>query len=143
MGSFRFTFIQDSKANKQDYVQLGLSCADVCKALDRGLGRRQLDELSQSLLEAIEQLTVYVQLTVCTLIGLVTKVSIAELWLRSEGRSSTKVNDARSLEPFTRRTTNIRLLGGSRTSVASFRSLTYVLRRSCLIFPDSPHFRPS
>ena len=128
MGSFRFTFIQDSKANKQDYVQLGLSCADVCKALDRGLGGRRLDELSQSLLGAIEQLTVYVQLMVYMLIGLVTEVSIAELWLRSKGRSSTKVNDMRSLEPFMRRTTKIRLLAGSRTSVASSRSLTSVLK---------------
>jgi hypothetical protein len=34
---FRFTFIQDSMANEQDYVDLGLNCADVCKALDRGL----------------------------------------------------------------------------------------------------------
>jgi hypothetical protein len=44
-------------ANKQDYVDLGLSCADVCKALDRGLEGRQLDELNKSVLGAIEQLT--------------------------------------------------------------------------------------
>jgi hypothetical protein len=55
--SFRLTLIQDAMANKQDYVDLGLSCADVCKALNRGLEGRQLDELSKSVLGVIEQLT--------------------------------------------------------------------------------------
>jgi hypothetical protein len=44
-------------SNDQDYVDLGLSCSDVCKALDRGLDGRRLDELSQALVGAIEQLT--------------------------------------------------------------------------------------
>jgi hypothetical protein len=52
-----FTFLQESMINEQDCVDLGLSCADVCKALDRGLKGKQLDELSQSVLEAIQQLT--------------------------------------------------------------------------------------
>ena len=43
--------------NEQDCVELGLSCADVCKALDRGLKGRRLDELSPSVLEAIQQFT--------------------------------------------------------------------------------------
>ena len=43
--------------NKTDYVDLGLACADVCKALDRGMSGRKVDELSQSVLEAIGQLT--------------------------------------------------------------------------------------
>jgi hypothetical protein len=43
--------------NKTDYVDLGLACADVCKALDRGMKGRRADEFSQSVLEAIEQLT--------------------------------------------------------------------------------------
>jgi hypothetical protein len=43
--------------NQQDCVELCLSCADVCKALDRGLQGRQSDELSQTVLQAIEQLT--------------------------------------------------------------------------------------
>ena len=42
-------------ANKLDYVELGLACADVCSALDRGM--RQTNELSRSVYEAIEQLT--------------------------------------------------------------------------------------
>jgi hypothetical protein len=43
--------------NKSDYVDLGLACADVCKALDRGMNGRQADELSRSVSDAIEQLT--------------------------------------------------------------------------------------
>jgi hypothetical protein len=57
MMSFWLTLVQDTMANKRDYVDLGLSCADVCKALDRGLKGRQLDELSKSVLGAIDQLT--------------------------------------------------------------------------------------
>lgn len=49
--------IQDSMANKADYVELGLVCAGVCKALDRGMGGRQADQFSSSVFEAIEQLT--------------------------------------------------------------------------------------
>ena len=48
-------------ANKADYVELGLACADVCKALDRGIKGRKLDDLSQSVREAIEQLTTWVK----------------------------------------------------------------------------------
>ena len=54
---FRFTFSQESMINAQDCVDLGLSCANVCKVLDRGLKGRRLDELSPSVLEATEQLT--------------------------------------------------------------------------------------
>ena len=43
-------------ANKTDYVDLGLACADVCGALDRGLNGKKLDDLSQSVREAIAQL---------------------------------------------------------------------------------------
>ena len=43
--------------NDQDYVDLGLACSDVCKALDRGLDGKQLDKLDQSVVRAIEQLT--------------------------------------------------------------------------------------
>ena len=43
--------------NKTDYVDLGLACADVCRALDRGMNGRPVDRISQSVLEAIAQLT--------------------------------------------------------------------------------------
>ena len=42
--------------NKTDYVELGLACTDVCKSLDRGVKGRQVDALSQSASEAIEEL---------------------------------------------------------------------------------------
>ena len=53
----RFTCIQDSVANKTDYVELGITCADVCTALDRGVRGKRMDELNQSVFEAIGQLT--------------------------------------------------------------------------------------
>jgi hypothetical protein len=43
--------------NGQDFVELGLSCADVCQVLDRGLNGKRLDELNQSVLVAIGKLT--------------------------------------------------------------------------------------
>ena len=47
--------------NEEDYVDLGLGCADVCRALDRGMNGRRVDELSQSVFEAIAQLTTWVE----------------------------------------------------------------------------------
>ena len=43
--------------NEQDYVNLGLFCAGVCRALDQGLDGRGTDELSGPLVRAIENLT--------------------------------------------------------------------------------------
>jgi hypothetical protein len=51
------TSVQDSMANKQDFVELGKSCGRVCQALDRGLNGKKSEELSRSVLEAIEELT--------------------------------------------------------------------------------------
>jgi hypothetical protein len=44
-------------ANDMEYVALGLECADICKALDRGMNGKKLDNLSQSVCDAINQLT--------------------------------------------------------------------------------------
>ena len=55
---FQLMFTQDSMVNQRNYVDLGMSCVEVCKALERGLKGRKLDELSRSLVGAIEQLTV-------------------------------------------------------------------------------------
>ena len=44
-------------ANRMDYVELGLACADVCTALDRGLNGKRLNDLNSSMCEAIKQLT--------------------------------------------------------------------------------------
>ena len=43
--------------NRMDYVELGLACVDVCTALDRGLDGKRLNELNNSVCEAIKQLT--------------------------------------------------------------------------------------
>ena len=51
------TSLQDFIANEEEYVELGLHCADICKAIDRGMNGKKLDELSQSVCEAINQLT--------------------------------------------------------------------------------------
>jgi len=43
--------------NYADYVDLGLACADVCTALDRGVDGKRLKDLNNSVCEAIKQLT--------------------------------------------------------------------------------------
>ena len=43
--------------DEPDYVELGLLCADVCRALGRGVRGKKLDELSQSVYDAISLLT--------------------------------------------------------------------------------------
>jgi hypothetical protein len=43
-------------ANDRDYVDLGNACGDVCQALNKKLKGRQLDQLNQSVLDAIEVL---------------------------------------------------------------------------------------
>ena len=54
--------IQDSMINDTDYVELGLACADICNALGRGMNGKKLDDLSQSVYEAIAQLTMHVKI---------------------------------------------------------------------------------
>ena len=43
--------------NQEDYIELGLTCADVCTTLDRGLNEKRLNDLDNSLREAIKWLT--------------------------------------------------------------------------------------
>ena len=43
--------------NKADYVELGLTCVDVCEVLSRGIDGKRADQLNQSALKAIEKLT--------------------------------------------------------------------------------------
>lgn len=42
--AFDFMFVQDTMASEQGYVELGLSCADICQALDRGTDEKKSDE---------------------------------------------------------------------------------------------------
>ena len=48
---------QDTLANNQDYIELGLCCADICRALQLGIGEKKLDDLSKSVCAGINQLT--------------------------------------------------------------------------------------
>ena len=43
-------------SNRVDYVELGLVCANICTALDRGLSGKELNDLNNSVREAINQL---------------------------------------------------------------------------------------
>ena len=58
---------QDTMSNKTDYVELGLACADVCEALNRGMNGKKLDDLSQSVRIAIKQLMTWVKPTTYSL----------------------------------------------------------------------------
>ena len=46
--------------NEMDYVELGLTCADICNALGRGMNGKRLSDLSQPVYDAITQLMMYV-----------------------------------------------------------------------------------
>ena len=52
---------QDSMTNEMDYVELGLTCSDICTALGRGMNGKRLGDLSQSVCNAITQLTTWVE----------------------------------------------------------------------------------
>ena len=51
------THSQDTMVNELDFVEVGLFCADICKALDRGINGKKLNDLSQSVCDAINQFT--------------------------------------------------------------------------------------
>jgi hypothetical protein len=65
--------------NVTDYVDLGLACAEVCKALSRGMDGKKLDDLSQSVREAINQLTTWVKPVAHSLDSSPTMLLIPEL----------------------------------------------------------------
>ena len=52
----RLKYTQDAMINQAEYVELGLACADVCTILDRGLRGKRLNDLNDSVREAIDQL---------------------------------------------------------------------------------------
>jgi len=53
----KFMPSQDSMIENPDCVELGLSCAHVCRTLDQGTNGRKQDELSLSVYDAMNQLT--------------------------------------------------------------------------------------
>ena len=79
-------------ANKSDYVDLGLTCVDVCKALHEGMDGKELDELKPPVRKAIEKLTTWVTLVVPSFDSSLTMFLIAEPWRRSRKRSRRRVD---------------------------------------------------
>ena len=94
-------------ANKSDYVELGLACANVCKALERGMNGKKLHDLSQSVCEAMDLLTMWVKAGVLSLSSSLTTLLIAGPWRRSERRSSNKADGTQPFDLSTRRTIRI------------------------------------
>jgi hypothetical protein len=89
--------LQDSMINDADYVELGLVCAGVCEALDRGLKGKRTDELSKAVLAAIEQLTTSVKPEMRFVHDRLTVLRITGPWRRSRERLSSRANEMRSL----------------------------------------------
>ena len=102
-----FTPNQDSMANKSDYVELGLACANVCQALERGMNGKKLRDLSQSACEAMNLLTALVEVVMLSLGGSLTTLLITELWQRSGRRSSSRADGTQPFDLSTRGTIRI------------------------------------
>ena len=51
-------------ANKDDFVDLGIYCVDICKALKRGTDGKELNELSGPMRTAMEELETWVELAI-------------------------------------------------------------------------------
>ena len=62
--NFWLTLAQDTMRNKEDYIDLGLSCTKVCKVLDQGLKEIESDELSKTMADAIDRLKAWIQLEI-------------------------------------------------------------------------------
>jgi hypothetical protein len=82
--------------NKTDYVDLGLACADVCRALDRVMNGKKEDDLSQSMSEAMSRLTTWVKPAIHSLDISLTILLIAEPWRRFKRGSPNRVNGTHS-----------------------------------------------
>ena len=114
-------------ANKIEYVELGLVCADVCRALDRGMNGKQLGDLSDSVRQAIAQLTTWVKPVVHNSDGYSLMILlIVELSRRSRRKSSTNVGGDHSPGSSMRGMIRVRLLLGSQTLAGYFRYSTCV-----------------
>ena len=62
--------------NEVDFVDLGLSCADICQSLDQEIKGRGVPHAGSPILEAIEQLTTWVESVTHAPDYLLTKFSI-------------------------------------------------------------------
>jgi len=109
----RVHMYQDSMINERDYVELGLSCADICTALDRGLNGRRMNELNQSVFEAIQQLTTWVEPAMRMLGGSLTELLTTGLSQKYKGESSKRTSGMWLFDFSMRRMTRRRLPLGS------------------------------
>ena len=95
--------------NKKRRIDLGLFCADVCKALGRVMDGKTLDDLSKSVCDAIEQLTKWVEvvihISVWSLTAVWTVGPLQKFWRRPWH----KTDATAFLGPFTRGMTRKRL----------------------------------
>ena len=110
---FQFTSFQDFVANEQDYTDLGLYCANICTALDRGVNGKSLDDLNLPVREAINQLTVWVESEMYDLDDLLMTRFVTELSRVSSRRLPNRMGAAASPDFFTLRMTRTRLSLGS------------------------------
>ena len=109
-------------SNKQDYVDLGLNCADICVALDRGMDGKGLGDISPSVREAANQLTTYVKPAVHSWDSSPTAYLMAGLLRRSKGRLQNGAGVATFPDFSMRVMTRTRLPPGSWNSTGYFRS---------------------
>ena len=112
--------------NETDYVDLGLACADICTALGRGMDGKKPDDLSQSVSEAVGQLTTWVKQTMYDSDNPLTLFLTIEPWQRSKRRLSSGAGGTQFPKFFMRKTTRKQLPPGSQTSTGSFTSSMYV-----------------
>ena len=95
-------------SNKADYVELGLSCADICRALERGMDGKKLSDLNKSVCDAVNHLTTWVIPAIQPHRVLpLTMLPIAGLLRRYKRRSPNEAVGIESLSFFTRRMTRI------------------------------------
>ena len=88
----RLTYNKDSKPGEADYVELGLTCADVCGALHRGIDGKRPGDLSWSVHEAVAELTTWVKPAMNSLDSPLMILLIVELLRKSRRRSLRRVD---------------------------------------------------
>ena len=89
-----------ARASEVDYVELGLSCADICRTLERGMDGKRLSDPSQSVCDAISQLTTWVGPADTFRVLPLSMLPIAGLSWKYKGRSSSKAVGIESLNLF-------------------------------------------
>jgi hypothetical protein len=62
--SLRLVFVQESFANRQDCIELGQTCVEICCVLDRGTKGKGAEHLNQLVRDAINRAQTWVETTV-------------------------------------------------------------------------------